>query len=228
MTMDEEDDPQELQFISSGDEVNSSDSHLVAKMNADGQVTGYRTGRSVDGRDSGADLTDEGMVVAHTAGPPPATDDRELRTGQALVNHLNSQGGQWKPAELTCGGRDEDGVDCTADSETGSGRLLIQVTMADRTAATWKQLRQTQTATHPETPVEALVEALKAAIESKNLHPKEGIHLALDATDSISSALPAVTDAFRAMHGTLAGSLGYEGIYLVGPEGLVTRLDESG
>ena len=41
----------------------------------------------------------------------------------------------------------------------------------------------------------------------------KGIHLALDATDGISFALPP------------AAKLGYDGIYFVGPETLVARLD---
>lgn len=223
----DEEEPPEDRFVPAEDEIGSTDSFLITKTNSAGDVTGLRTGRSADDRDAGVDLEDGGWLVAHTAGPWPAKDARERRTGQSLVNHFNSQGAHWKPAELAAGGRDEQGVDCTSDSETGTDKLLIQVTTADRTE-TWRQLAQTQTATHPVASVEELAAALKAAIKSKSLHPKEGIHLALDATDSISSALPAVTDAFRAAHGSWASTLGYEGIYLVGPEGLVSRLDESG
>ncbi|WP_330282933.1 hypothetical protein [Streptomyces sp. NBC_00588] len=226
MNKSEEEEPPEVRFVSGEDEISSTDSYLVTKMNSSGDVTGLRAGRSADGRGAGVDL-EGGRIVAHTAGPNPAKDDRELRTGQSLVNHFNAQGARWKRAELAPGGKDEQGVDCTADSETGTDKLLIQVTTADRTE-TWRQLAQTQAATHPDSSVSDLAAALKAAIESKGNHPKQGIHLALDATDSIGSALPAVSEAFHAAYGSWAGTLDYEGIYLVGPEGLVTRLDASG
>ncbi|MFE3196830.1 hypothetical protein [Embleya sp. NPDC059237] len=225
MNKSEEEEPG-VRFVSSEDESSSTDSHLVTKMNSAGDVTGLRMGRSADGRDASADH-EGGRIIAHTAGPNPAKDARELRTGQSLVNHFNAQGARWNPARLAPGGKDEQGVDCTSESETGVGKLLIQVTTADRTE-TWRQLDQTQIATHPDWSVEDAAAALKTAIESKGNHPKQGIYLALDATDSIGSALPAVSEAFRAAYGSWVGSLGYEGVYLVGPEGLVTRLDGSG
>jgi hypothetical protein len=228
MTKDEEVEFQEVRFISAEDEAKSNDSVLVTKMTAAGDVTGLWTGRSIDDRHAGVDLTEDGRIAAQTAGPTPAKDDRELRTGQGLVNYFNAQGAHWGPTELAPGGKHEQGVDCIAvDTETDTVKLLIQVTMVDRTD-TWKQLRQTQIATHPDTTVETIVETIKTAIESKRHHPKKGIHLALDATDSISSALPPVTDTFRAAYGPWAATLGYEGIYLVGPETLVARLDVPG
>ncbi|MEW5626490.1 hypothetical protein AB1388_07970 [Streptomyces hydrogenans] len=225
MAKSEEEGPPEVRFVSSADEGSGTESHLLTMKTSAGDVTGLRTGRGADARDAGVDI-ESNVVSAYTAGPNPAKADRERRASQGLVNHLNSQGAQWKPAEMAPEGRDEEGVDCTADSETGTDRLLIQVTTADRTE-TWKQLAQNGSATHPDTSVGDLAAALQGAIKSKSHHPKQGIHLVLDATDSISSALPAVTEAFRTQYGPWAGTLGYEGIYLAGPMNLITRLDES-
>ncbi len=225
MTNEEEGESQEPLVISVEDEMTTNTSMLAIKTTATGAVTGLRTGRSVDGREAGVDVTDEGRVIAHTTGPTPRKDDRERRCGQILVNHLNAQGSRWGAPQLAPGGRNEQGVDCIAvDTEDDTIKLLIQVTMVDRTD-TWKQLSQTKAAAHPETTVAEVVEAVRAAIEEKRYHPKNGIHLALDATDSISSALPPVTDAFRTAHGEWTAGLGYEGVYLVGPENLVARLD---
>ncbi|ROR44767.1 hypothetical protein [Kitasatospora cineracea] len=206
-----------------GEAITPSESALVIKMTETGEITGLSTAR--DGREAGVDVTPDGRVIARTAGAWPLKAEREQRTGQSLTNHLNRQGASWGPAELTEGGKQEDGVDCIAvDTEDDTVKLLIQTTVVDRTD-TWKQLAQSQTAAHPEMTIEQIVEAIKTAIESKQTRPKKGIHLALDATDSINATLPPATNAFRAAYGSWTAGLGYEGVYLVGPETLVSRLD---
>jgi predicted nucleic acid-binding Zn-ribbon protein len=181
-----------------------------------------------DPRNADADLDPGSREVRDRIEGRASTKEAvELRTALTLVQHLNSLGATWGSPELHDGqekGGREEGVDAFALD--GDKKLNVQHTTPERAA--WAELAKQPEFTRSELESEA-VEALKTAIAKKlRFANRHEIVLALDATDSPRYALNGVVEAFRSTHGAWAKSIGYEAIWLVGPEAsLVYRLDVS-
>ncbi|WP_055531809.1 hypothetical protein [Streptomyces graminilatus] len=207
----------EVHHVYADDTVNVTESHVVDGVGEGGEriVTGG------DGHDTSVQSDPAGRVEVRV-GRSPSKSESELRTAQLLVQRLNQDGAQWDPPQLTnASARDERGIDCEASGPNGQ-RLKIQVTRPERAA--WRELAR-GSAFRTSTSEEALVEALRFAIEAKQTRSDREIHLALDAVHAPAHALRSVAETFRRQHGGWAVSVGFQEIWLVGPSvDLVQRL----
>lgn len=111
-------------------------------------------------------------------------------------------------------------VDCIAVD--GSEKLLVQLTRAEQRRDFWLiASRGSGTAdyTGKEEAADALREAIEAKINVKfaSIALRRGIHLALDASDTLGFVLRPVIESFRKRHGAWARALGFMEIWLIGP-----------
>uniref|UniRef100_A0AAU2UZF2 Uncharacterized protein n=1 Tax=Streptomyces sp. NBC_00003 TaxID=2903608 RepID=A0AAU2UZF2_9ACTN len=213
------DDQPPVHYVSDGEHAVGSEEVTVGKAGP-GEAQGIRHIRN--GRSTGADIDADGTITSEIEGPPTPKADRELRTAQRLVEHLNNQCGHWGSVVLTSSdARTEGGIDATALDERGGLPLKIQTTVVERDA--WQILSRVG-AHASEQQLEAAAETVRQAILDKQHHPKHGIVLALDATDAVATALPRVAEEFGNRHGAWAAGLGYDAIWIVGPPSFVTRL----
>ena len=143
-----------------------------------------------------------------------------------LVGKLNRDGAAW--GEPVPG---KGIVDCEAfDNDEPTKRLAIQVVRANTDPNLWKALNTHKRVSQLQTPQMELADQLKQAIEKKankiQLGLREGLMLALDATRLPALAFDEVVLLFERQFGLWAKSLGFEGIWLVGPvDELISRLD---
>jgi hypothetical protein len=207
----------EVRHIQVHDTVGVTESHVVDGSGEGGEtiVTGG------DGHDTRVEADPAGPVTVRV-GSRPSKEQSELRTAQLLVQRLNRDGAQWDPPQLTNpSARDERGIDCEASGPKGL-RLRIQVTTPERAA--WREIGR-GSEFRASTSAEALVEALRVAIEAKRTRSSPDIHLALDAVHAPAHALRSVAEAFRRQQGGWAAGVGFQEIWLVGPSvDLVRRL----
>jgi hypothetical protein len=176
-----------------------------------------------DERTAVADYTAASDLVADRVdGAGPDRDRSELRAAKLLVDRLNDSGAAWHDPQLELAGAPEErGVDCVARDDAGA-ELLIQVTTTEREL--W-HLHDRDPQAVRQAKLAQVVEAVRAAIQHKAFHADPDIVLVLDATDSPRTAFPAVAEEFRQQHGAWASTIGFAGIWLVGPVvSLVTRL----
>jgi hypothetical protein len=161
-------------------------------------------------------------------GKSPQGETDTLRACQILIRHLNNKGGDWNnPISVN-----EGLVDCEAtDRKSQKHKLCFQVVRADVDPKLWKSLNNYgKVATAQNT--EALVETIKSAITSKANERKipkisrKGVTLTLDANKLPALSFDSVIEAFGSQWGAWASKLGFESIWLVGPnESLTWRLD---
>jgi hypothetical protein len=179
-------------------------------------------------RSATVDRRADGSVSETIAGPPPRKRETEIRTARLLVERWNLDGGAWEPP-ISCDeerqrtGAPEDGIDCRSHGPDGD--VLIQVTSPE--VELWAPLHKAGQITRPNCNVEDLIDAIWTAIEKKRfVSGRQGIVLALDATDCPSYSFRSVVTAFQGKFGLRAASVGYQSIWIVGPSAsLVQRLD---
>jgi hypothetical protein len=179
-----------------------------------------------DPRVASANAFAAGPITDRIEGKASHKDHAELRVAQYLVQRLNQLGEDWHdPQVLRASSRDERGVDCVARDSDGRP-LQIQVTTTEREA--WKQLADVL-CIERSAANDAVVEAVRTAIDCKATQADPDVVLALDATDSVRAAFRSVAGKFRDQHGRWAAEIGFQEIWLVGPAvGLVHRLDAEG
>jgi hypothetical protein len=123
----------------------------------------------------------------------------------------------------------EPGVDCEAHD--GSNVLKVQVTRTPYDPTIRLALGRTGASTGAHANADDAADDMRARVKAKTdrVAPSAriGITLALDATDTSAYVLQDVVRSFRTRHGTWAGGLGFDAIWVVGPTSSLTfRLDD--
>jgi hypothetical protein len=192
----------------------------------DKKTIGYS--QSGDGTDTAANLENGQTISYQLIGRSPQGEKDTLRVCQILVSRLNNLGGNWNsPISVN-----EGVVDCeTSNRNYKSFRIRFQVVRADANPKLWKSLSQHGSVGKTQN-IESLVETIKLAIESKANDRKipkisrKGITLTLDATKLPALSFDTVIEAFSSKWSVWASELGFESIWLVGPnESLTWQLD---
>lgn len=190
------------------------------------QIIGIRISDS-QGTSLAADQLDGGALVDYKVwGRSRQNEEGVQAVCRVLVQRLNADGGAWADPILATG-QLEQGIDC--ESSDGNAALLIQITRAEPSKRIWSQLSSAGQVSDTKATAEA-ADVLRTAIERKAAKipsdQRPGLTLALDATETAALALEPVVVSFRQRHGSLARSLGFNSIWVVGPNPrLTSRLD---
>lgn len=203
----------------------------------DDVVVGY-TESPLDGRAAHASLGPNG--ISHgLSGLPPTNEIGSMETCTYLVVAMNKAGEAWG-YPVAAGEHDDADALCRSLGD-GDETLRIQVVRAHSDSAFWKEVYANWKEAHPyrkeipavwkEPPLNVgatmsgtsaeLAGELKAPIVHKAnlLAPAQRgqLVLALSALHTPGYVLGDVAAKFRELHGEWAGSLGFRGIWLVGP-----------
>lgn len=200
-------------------------SQLAALQERDGKAIGFTEGPR-KGLSSSASQTDDGKVEFSLEGRSPQGEEETLQVCETLIHKLSESGLRWSdPVE---GLQD---VDCEARDLDTDRRIRIQVVRAVVDPALWIEVAQSGSTNRAET-IDEIADALRTAIESK-ANPckipesqRADITLALDASRLPGHVLDAPVSHFVEYFRDWAASLGFEGIWIVGPNARLTwRLD---
>jgi len=195
---------------------------LVLERAADTTTTGVSEAAETGGLSA---RIEDGVVTESTSGRPSHGETENMVVAMRLIERLNMEGATWR-SPVVCGSssRAETGIDWETTSI--DGRILSCQNVRVRVDPDyWRSLSDLGVATDSRTVAEA-VAGMRDAIEHKSRALDRGkLVLALDATRASACALPDVTAAFVKTHGQWASSLGFEAVYIVGPNAkLTTRL----
>jgi len=192
--------------------------HLSATTTRKGKIVGFGESQG-RGRAASGDADDSGMIAITVSGSSPRGEEGALAACRRLVEHLNLSGNSWAPPIEVVGVQHIDATAQRSDGIDGS-TLRMQVVRALTDPAFWRSLGHSRNAAIS-IPVSEAADLLKSAVEFKaNKIPIEirvGITLALDATDVPGLSLDPVVDEFNSRYGVWAESLGFEGVWVVGP-----------
>jgi len=205
------------------------ESRVVASDHAMG--TGLREGRPFAFTESErahmtryASLEPDGTIILDLRGLSPRNEEDTAEVCRILVRALSAPN---RPIEIIGPGRQD--VDVIL--EDAGERYGVQVVRAMTNSDFWKGLAKTGRISRLPLTVSVAVEALKKAVEHKGTIPQEqrsSLVLALDALRIPALALGVVVDEFRVSWGDWARSLGFRGVFVVGPDpSFVARLDAS-
>jgi hypothetical protein len=191
----------------------------------DNKAIGFEESRQ--GVGLSAQLSKEGALSYKLTGNSPQGEEDTLQACRILVAALNKAGGGWDSPTIGAGV-----IDCQAANRQDSEKKLhVQIVRANVDTAFWRALQQDGKVEGDETP-EQLAKQIKLAIDAKANHRKiprvsrRGLTLALDATRLPALSFNTVVKAFRSQWGPWARTLGFDGVWLVGPsESLTWRLD---
>ena len=180
-----------------------------------------------EGQTAAADLGVDGSINLSIEGDSRQGESGTIDVCRILVRRLNQEGTSWAdPIDLTeKTDRFEEGVDCEAHD---NGNLLkIQVTRVERDI--WRDLSKNKKASK-RSDVDSIIEVIRNVILAKTkpipVDQRKELVLALDATETPAYALEVVTGAFRDKYTDAVAQLGYQGVWMVGPEETLTfRLD---
>jgi hypothetical protein len=181
-----------------------------------------------EGRVTSVDRSDDGLLSYSIQGSSPQGEEDTLPTCRVLISVLNASGGNWMdPVRVP----DDDIVDCEAVNVNHPDRKLsIQVVRAIVDKKLWNQLNEQGRFEELNVSKEQLIAQIKSAIEKKDRaiapadHPS--LTLALDATRLPVLGFEDVIEEFQSQFGSRTRSLGFEAIWLVGPQSSLTwRLD---
>jgi len=180
-----------------------------------------------DGRASSADYDDDRSMSFSVSGSSPQGEEETLKVCKLLVQKLNLDGNNWCEPVLGNGV-----VDCeTTDINDPSQSLQFQVIRAISNQSFWKQLNTQGAAQESSVDPSVLASYIENAIKKKTeklpSSVRNGLILVLDATLLPGITFDVVFEEFHTLYSTWASSLGFEGIWLVGPViELVQRLDQ--
>lgn len=193
----------------------------------EGRKIGFRESER-DGRITSADQTDDGTFTFSIQGTSPQGEQDTLHTCKLLIAAMNIAGGDWSYP------KSGEGVDdCVVTNKSSPNRkLTIQVTRAIPDQNLWEQLSHHESYSEINISCDQLVNHLLEAIMKKAndreipVSSRQGLTLALDATRLPVLGFDDVIQEFRSQYGGWAHSLGFESVWLVGPQPpLVWRLD---
>jgi putative FmdB family regulatory protein len=212
--------------ISAREDIEVTD-HFAGIGERDGKKIGYRESER-NGRLTAADQLDDGSFSYSISGSSPQGEEDTLHTCKLLVTVLNSMGGNWNDPTLS-----EGVADCISIDKINSNRKLsIQVIRGIADQGLWRELGQRGSFNESGLNREQLALEIKASIlrkasdESIPLVSREGLILALDATRLPVLGLDDVVEEFQSRFGTWTRGLGFDAVWLVGPQpSLISRLD---
>jgi DNA-directed RNA polymerase subunit RPC12/RpoP len=180
-----------------------------------------------DGRLTAADENNDGTFSFLLLGSSPQGEEDTLSVCRILVEVLNNSGENWD-SPLPGQGI----VDCEATDTNTRHQLNIQVTRAIIDQDFWMEISQKQGIKAKLVKKEDLVEYIRKSIENKAsdraIPPdsRKDITLALDATRLPVLLLDGVIKEFKLKYGHWSKTLGFNSIWLVGPQpDMVRRLD---
>jgi hypothetical protein len=189
----------------------------------DGRVIGFRESER-KGRAASADRHNDGSLSYSILWSSPQGEEDTLSTCRILVNALNAAGGNW-PNPVPGEGI----VDCEAvNLNLQEQKLSIQVIRAIADQQLWKRLNLEGNFQDLNVSKHQLVSQIKAAIERKandRAIPRiirPSLTLALDATRLPVLAFEDVVEMFQSQFGVWTKSLGFEAVWLVGPQESLT------
>jgi len=177
------------------------------------------------GRSASAGQKGDGTFSYTLNGSSPQGEEDTLSACRILVNKLNNAGGNWNQPTIS-----EGIVDCQAvDSQRDDRKLYIQVVRANVDPELWKTLNREGKIERKGNST-ALAEQIKSAIDTKAQKiaaaNRPGLVLALDATRLPVLGFDAVFEAFCSKWSPWASTLGFNSVWLVGPdESLTWQLD---
>lgn len=201
--------------------------YVATLASREGRSIGFR--ESVrEGRAASADRHDNGSLSYSILGSSPQGEEDTLSACRILVKVLNASGGNW--ADPVPG---EGIVDCEAvDARFSDQKVSIQVIRAIADQELWKNLNLQGNIQELNVSKNQLICLIKDAIEKKasersipqSIRPS--LTLALDATRLPVLGFEDVVERFQSQFGGWTKSLGFEAVWLVGPQDSLTwRLD---
>lgn len=200
-----------------------------ALQSRQGKAIGYSESER-DGRAASADQHEDGSVSFELTGSSPQGEEDTLQVCRMLVDKLNVAGDNWGQPVLG-----EALADCRVVHQQYKGMVLeIQVVRAITDQTIWKELNEHKHLQQSGVTKDELAEHIRYAIESKTNQrriprlSRADLTLALDANRLPALGFDEVVDVFRSKHGTWCQTLGFAGIWLVGPSTSLTwRLDSA-
>jgi len=197
---------------------------VVVKRDGDRDVGVRMTGDS--GRDISADLQPSGQIASSISARPRPNEQNVPEVARIFREHLNCAGATWKEPEICArvSAKQENGIDFIL--RDGASSLYCQVVRppCEKTSL-WSQIARGRTVQTTQDPAEAAEELRKAIEKKSKLAARDSITLVIDSIETPALALKDVLREFRRSCGDWARSLGFEGIWVVGPTSdLTTRL----
>lgn len=188
----------------------------------DGKPFAYR--ESPDGgRMATADVEPDGGVSFSLSGRPPQNEEDSVRACGVLIRAMNQQGGSWSDPVVGTA-VDVDGE--SHDRSNPARRLKMQVVRADIDEKTWRDLAQRGRIDVSDTTVDELAARIGAAIALKAALPaatKSDLTLVLDATRLPALGFDSVIAVARRSFGAMLITVGFEAVWLVGPDPLLVH-----
>jgi len=169
------------------------------------------------GRDILAELVSANRIAISITAPPRHNEENVREVARILRERLNRDGGNWKEPEICAPShpREEAGVDFIL--RDGASCLEGQVV---RAPFRWREVALGETVKESQS-LSGLADQLMNAIANKTrrIPPKQraSIFLVIDAIETPAYVWPEVVEHFRRSYGGWASSLGFAGIWVVGP-----------
>jgi hypothetical protein len=177
---------------------------------------GGKSVRVTDGRGHSlsVDMRDDGAVYVQIKGKGIPGREDEVPTCDILMRRLNREERQWAEPEARPVGARENGVDVEAKRLDGGKPLQLQVTRVDPDPELWSALGSEGVAEKTYASVDAVADALQAAILKKLTRPQAGITLLLNGTQ-LPIGLPSVRESFEQRHGAWLRGLKFDEVWVV-------------
>jgi len=193
-------------------------------LSREGKEKGYSEERP-DGRRTAAELNEDDSLTTIIDGPSPQGEELTLAACRILIRSLNSFGANWQEPVFM-----NDGViDCVAfDRDDQRKKISIQLVRGDIRQDIWKKLASNGSYENSEN-IQEIADRIREAIEKKaqKILPaiRSDIILALDATLLPGLCFSVVVSRLKEQHGEWINQLGFQGVWLIGPdESLARRL----
>jgi hypothetical protein len=191
-------------------------------MRADARASQARDSKYIAFRESAkgfaadADMADDG-VTSELTGSSPRGEEDTLHACRMLVSALNKAGSQWQDPVVG-----EGLCDCQAVDRRGNRTMLcVQVVQGSVESKVWKELAHKGKVVQRAN-VDDAANWMKAAIEHKagriQTADRKGLVLAVNAIRLPALRLTAVGENFRSRWCTWTGELGFDSVWLVGPD----------
>lgn len=169
------------------------------------------------------DLNDPKSIEFSTQAPNQTGETGVLNACYILIQTLNKHGSNWdRPIDRSQNdSKKEEGVDCIAlDREDQSKTLKMQVTRVTSNREYWRNLAL-KIAVSKEISTEDCVNEIFQSIDNKSesipMDQRNDLILVLDSTIAQQYCYESVIKTFRENYGEESKSLGFKGIWLVGP-----------
>lgn len=176
-----------------------------------------------DGRAAHVTRRDDGSLEHSFKGTPPTNEVGTLETCRMLVLALNKLGAAWGQPRATSAPH----TDAQCERTDGqSGTLNIQVVRAQSNSTYWHEVSKLGSSADCGIP-QQMASQLRDAINKKEsripVEARSGLILVLSALHSPALGFEDVIETFKSEHGEWASHLGFEQIWVVGPDLLLTH-----